>query len=75
MCETIRKSNINVQCSCVKQIESQTVFVCETNRKSNITVQCSRVKQLESQTLMLKGHCIEIKYYADGIHSGLTPPG
>ena len=25
--------------------------------------------------LSLKGHCIEFKYYADGIHSGLTPPG
>ena len=24
---------------------------------------------------ILKGHCIEFKYYADGIHSGLTPPG
>ena len=23
----------------------------------------------------LKGHCIEFKYYADGIHSGLTSPG
>ena len=23
---------------------------------------------------VLKGHCIEFKYYADGIHSGLTPP-
>ena len=23
----------------------------------------------------LKGRCIEFKYYADGIHSGLTPPG
>ena len=23
----------------------------------------------------LKGHCIEFKYYADGINSGLTPPG
>ena len=23
----------------------------------------------------LKGHCIEFKYYANGIHSGLTPPG
>ena len=23
----------------------------------------------------LKGHCIDFKYYADGIHSGLTPPG
>ena len=27
------------------------------------------------QPLLLKGHCIEFKYYADGIHSGLTPPG
>ena len=26
-------------------------------------------------TGLLKGHCIEFKYYADGIHSGLTPPG
>ena len=26
-------------------------------------------------TPILKGHCIEFKYYADGIHSGLTPPG
>ena len=24
---------------------------------------------------LLKGHCIKFKYYADGIHSGLTPPG
>ena len=24
---------------------------------------------------VLKGHCIEFKYYADSIHSGLTPPG
>ena len=23
----------------------------------------------------LKGHCIKFKYYADGIHSGLTPSG
>ena len=23
----------------------------------------------------LKWGCIEFKYYADGIHSGLTPPG
>ena len=28
-----------------------------------------------SQERKLKGHCIEFKYYADGIHSGLTPPG
>ena len=26
-------------------------------------------------SLVLKWHCIEFKYYPDGIHSGLTPPG
>ena len=25
--------------------------------------------------MLLKGHCIAFKYYADGIHYGLTPPG
>ena len=33
---------------------------------------CSLSKSLQ---VYLKGHCIELKYYADGIHSGLTPPG
>ena len=28
----------------------------------------------ESAFVSLKGHCIEFKYYADGIHSGLTYP-
>ena len=28
-----------------------------------------------SELALLKGHCIEFKYYADGIHSDLTPPG
>ena len=28
----------------------------------------------EGSKLNLNGHCIEFKYYADGIHSGLTPP-
>ena len=28
-----------------------------------------------SKVANVKGHCIEFKYYADGIHSGLTPPG
>ena len=23
--------------------------------------------------VVLKGHCIEFNYYADGLHSGLTP--
>ena len=26
-------------------------------------------------SVCLKGRCIEFQYYADGIHSGLTPPG
>ena len=30
---------------------------------------------IEYRVEQLKGHCIEFKYYADGIHSGLTPPG
>ena len=29
----------------------------------------------QNPTVGLKGHCIEFKYYADGIHAGLTPPG
>ena len=29
-----------------------------------------------SQNVLIKvWHCIEFKYYADGVHSGLTPPG
>ena len=28
-----------------------------------------------AESEQLKGHCIEFKYYADGKHSGLTPPG
>ena len=29
-------------------------------------------RRLVAQESDLKGHCIEFKYYADGIHSGLT---
>ena len=40
---------------------------------------CRCMPSVTSQLSMLalhklKGHCIEFKYYADGIHSGLTPP-
>ena len=31
--------------------------------------------QIHKAGSSLKGHCIEFKYYANGIHSGLTPPG
>ena len=30
---------------------------------------------IKALSLDLKRGCIEFKYYADGIHSGLTPPG
>ena len=30
---------------------------------------------INALSLDLKRGCIEFKYYADGIHSGLTPPG
>ena len=33
------------------------------------------MKKTITDTGALKGQCIEFKYYADGIHSGLTPPG
>ena len=32
-------------------------------------------QKVKPEIPQLKGHCIEFKYYADGIHSGLTPPG
>ena len=32
-------------------------------------------KTIGTPSAVLKGHCIEFKYYADGVHSGLTPPG
>ena len=36
----------------------------------------SQTSNLQFQvSFRLKRHCIEFKYYADGIHSGLTPPG
>ena len=41
--------------------------------KSRTALSCRLSAELGS--LQLKGHCIEFKYYADGKHSGLTPPG
>ena len=46
--------------------------------RTNINAMCLSVygvKLWNSLSTNLKGHCIEFKYYADGIHSGLTPPG
>ena len=42
------------------------------SKKLKCRMQCTQNKIIK---FMLKGHCIEFKYYADGIHSGLTPPG
>ena len=48
------------------------VYVCVYLCNSDICVQITMTPFYCSN---LKGHCIEFKYYADGIHSGLTPPG
>ena len=42
------------------------------SRESNVCSDRSDIIQINGH---LKGHSIEFKYYADGIHSGLTPPG
>ena len=42
---------------------------------STYTLSFSLMGYLFVLSSVLKGHCIEFKYYADGIHSGLTPPG
>ena len=39
-----------------------------------VTLRRGRVEHIAVTGLPLKGHCIEFNYYADGIHSGLTPP-
>ena len=36
---------------------------------------CQRYNSTSPADTKLKGHCIEFKYYADGIYCGLTPPG
>ena len=50
---------------------------CITTNNSNSSQLTTSLPQLEQQQKDgLKGHCVEFKYYADGIHSGLTyPPG
>ena len=47
------------------------------NANMKVSEQCRIAASKGNQVLGLKGHCIsiEFKYYADGIHSGLTPPG
>ena len=41
-----------------------------------MTYENSKIKGDQIEVFkILKGHCIEFKYYADGIHTGLTPPG
>ena len=43
-------------------------------RKSKRNFEHTLAQNIKSDS-NLKGHCIEFKYYADGIHSSLTPPG
>ena len=45
------------------------------NKLSTDCVHATSVDMFKNKIHKLKGHCIEFKYYADGIHSGLTPPG
>ena len=42
-------------------------------RRATRLVPDLRDRCYEDRLRALKGHCIEFKYYADGIHSGLTP--
>ena len=42
----------------------------------DIDIEIARVSRADRRRMVeLKEHCIEFKYYADDIHSGLTPPG
>ena len=45
------------------------------SKQRDISLAGMKLYQHELDIEPLKGHCIEFKYYADGIHSGLTPPG
>ena len=40
-----------------------------------VEVLCLRTANARTRARLLKRGCIEFKYYADTIHSGLTPPG
>ena len=50
------------------------IFLC-TEITQELQQLCYKNYQMKIGEWVLKGHCIEFKYYADGIHSGLTPPG
>ena len=58
-------------------------YLCKSDVKNSCDIDIHGLSNLHSrssvfrgkQILNLKGHCIEFKYYADVIHSGLTPPG
>ena len=54
------------------ELQPQRLQMCENNWVREI----ARVTRADGRRMVeLKGHCIEFKYYADGIHSDLTPPG
>ena len=54
-----------------RNIVERTGATSELSSRWNLVGMLSGIDAL----LGLKGHCIEFKYYADGIHTGLTPPG
>ena len=58
---------VDVLRSCTVLVESHSKVLC--------CVSVTKWLVLFITIYHLKGHCIEFKYYADGIHSGLTPPG
>ena len=49
--------------------------IIETRRLGKYNATNENPRPLRITVPTLKGHCIEFKYYADGIYSGLTPPG
>ena len=50
-------------------------FFSDRNCGNVVGEQMKAMNPKASEDIHLQGHCIEFKYYADGIHSGLTPPG
>ena len=49
--------------------------LCQSERALRVHHVWERLRTDRRGGEQLKGHCIEFKYYANGIHSGLTPPG
>ena len=75
--ENTRSRKFGVWCNlclvgCLTSCVKNTSLVHSRNLSAELR---APVPATGSSSPQLKGHCIEFKYYADGIHSGLTPPG